>query len=317
MRRTARLGVAAIMTAAALVGTTVFGAASASATESREDGLGELITQFRTMSIGGLIRLDNETGRTSLVDVEMVTGLVDRAGELIGSLASVPVSLPKRTGPDIGKFSCIKQGSARNFRAFDPAEIYYDDRRGVQQYQFRVYRKTDARRMDLGAKSTQYEVCGTGGMDLKDGHRAFKAGLGFAFPDASKTHRIGYKWKTGTTPADYSLSMGFQLGNDKTPLSIGASINQTPGDKLTGSFDGPGKGSLDQWKRNGVNAWWQDSCISGWSRCKLHADGSPNFQGTVAHGLYEFRPEEAAKVTHFAADSYLDYACQAPFDMGC
>lgn len=316
MRRMSRRGVAAVVTAA-VAGTVFVGTGSASAAQQREESVGGLITQFETFSIGGMLQLDQQTGRTSLVDLKAITGLVDQAENLIGSLTTVPISLPKQSGPDIGTFSCIKQGSARNFLTFDPTEIYHNDKRGIQQYQFHPYRKTEARNLRFGTKSTQYEVCGTGGMDLKDGHRAFKAGLGFAFPDTDRTYRIGYKWESGQTPADYSLSMGFQLGNDKTPISIGASMAQTPSDKLLGSFNAPYKSWLDAYARNGVNAWWQDSCVSGWSRCQLHADGSPNFQGTVAHGLYEFRPEEAAKVTHFAVNTYLKSACQSPFDVGC
>lgn len=84
-----------------------------------------------------------------------------------------------------------------------------------------------------------------------------------------------------------------------------------------GSFNAPySDARMDRFARNGVNAWWQDSCVSGFSRCHLHADGSPNFQGTVAHGLYEFTPAEAKNVRTFAVNSYLKSKCHGMFGCG-
>lgn len=134
--------------------------------------------------------------------------------------------------------------------------------------------------------------------------------MGVAFPDTNRTFKIGQNWKAGKTPSDTTVSLGFELGGKNSPVSINGSIAQNPSDKLKGSIVGPFETGFDAFARNGVNAWWEDSCVQGWSHCRFRADGSPNFQGSVVHGLWEFLPADALNVRYFAIQPYIKYACQ-------
>jgi hypothetical protein len=141
-------------------------------------------------------------------------------------------------------------------------------------------------------QSTQFEICGVGGSDPKEG-RTRKVGLGITYPDANGTFKIGQAWRTGSTPADYTLNMDFKA--EYKSVSIGGGISQTPSSKLMGSISTPMEAPVDRYARNAVNAWWQDSCVDTWHGCHswLHS-GSGDFHGTVAQGLWEFTSKKQA-----------------------
>lgn len=80
VRRASRRRVAVLVAVLALVGI-------AGATADRGPGFR---TEFDSMNIGGTLVLDNETGRSTLQDMTVVTGRVDAAGNPVGPSTSVP-----------------------------------------------------------------------------------------------------------------------------------------------------------------------------------------------------------------------------------
>jgi len=300
-RRTVWAGV----TAAVLAGSTIGGAGAASAADAQTDGPEDT---YQVESISAQMKIDPLSNVASLVDVKALTGLVDTSGNLIGSLTTRPLAMPAAFHTGISQFSCVQNGTSKSFVAYTPTEIFLNDGKSVQQDQFFLYRKDGARTVGpLNTLATQYEMCATGGAQ-PTGHRATQIGLGVAFPDANQNFKIGQDWRTGNTPANYTSTLGFQLGPlPKVPLSISGSISQTPSDKLMGSLTGPFHTPGDAFARNAVNAWWQDSCMGSWHRCYTHWDGTKDFHGTVAQGLWEFTPDQVRSVDHFEVRSYVKY----------
>jgi hypothetical protein len=294
-----RRGVAVAATAVVV---SLAGASGASAADDPQ-------RTFRIQSISAELKFDPISNLTSLVDVRELTGLVDPAGRAVGSLLTKPITLPValRASP-VGEFSCVQNATSKDFVAYRPTEIFVEDAHSVQQDQFHLYRKEHARRLrNVEARSTQYEMCATGGAQPKDA-RAVQIGLGMSFPDTAQTFKIGQSWKEGQTPANYTSTLGFQLGPiEKVPLQISASISQNPSDKLMGSITGPFATPDDVFARNAVNAWWQDSCKDTWHGCHMKWNGTKDFHGTVAQGLWEFAPDELRGVDHFEVRSYIKY----------
>lgn len=154
-----------------------------------------------------------------------------------------------------------------------------------------------------GGLSTQWEVCSKGGGEF-DGARLRRIGTGMALNNAAEPRRIGYAWQTGKTPEDYTLGMDFQV--EKGPVGISASISQQPSDKLLGSFRGPYQTFMDAHEFDAVNAWWQDNCIGRWYRCWPNS-GSHDFQGAIAHGLWEFPKGTEPVVASFYLTPYASF----------
>ncbi len=305
MSRTIRT-LTALATVTATLGVLV-GAASSAAAADRQATDDDLATKFQTMTLPGKLALDPLTGKASIVGLKELTQLLDAAGK---ALSPVTVrSVKTEGGSAIGNYACLKTGKAKNgFVEFNRTDVFARGKEGVLQYQFFPYMQADARRF-ANSPTTQYEVCGTGGADLQEGYRIHQTGMGIAFPDTNRTFKIGQNWQSGKTPSDTTVSLGFELGGKTSPVSVNGSISQNPSDKLKGSIVGPYATDLDAFARNGVNAWWEDSCVQGWSHCKFRADGSPNFQGTVVHGLWEFMPADALQVRYFAIQPYIKLAC--------
>lgn len=297
--------VAAGVCAFALASGALIGGPSASAAE-RQPAKGDILTEFATLTLGAKLTLNSKTGRAQIVDLKSLAGVVDRAGKALGPLKVNAMKV--ESGSPLSAATCVKQGKApkKRFVAFNRTEIFSATSIGNQRYNFYPYMLRKARTVS-NVPTTQYEVCGVGGADLKEGWRMHQVGLGMAFPDATRTFKIGESWKAGSTPSDYTVGLGFEAG--KEPLSVNGSVSQNPTDKLLGSINGPYPTHIDAFARNGVSAWWQDSCVSGWSKCKFKADGSSEFQGTVAHGLWEFMPADARNVRYFTIAPYLRYGC--------
>lgn len=266
---------------------------------------GDLITEFTTRVLAGKLALDPKNRKASIVDAKQLTQLVDEVGN---ALSPMRVSSVKaRSGAPVGKYACDTVGKPnKRFVELAPSSWNARGKEGVLQYQFFPYKQGKAR-VRGEVLTTQWEICGTGGADLQDGYRIHQTGLGVAFPDTNRTFKIGQAWQSGKTPSDTTVGLGFEVG--KAPVVINGSISQNPSDKLKGSIVGPFKTYMDDYAFNGVNAWWEDSCVKGWTRCRVKGDGSPDFQGTVVHGLWEFMPADARNVSYFLIQPYLKFAC--------
>jgi hypothetical protein len=60
---------------------------------------------------------------------------------------------------------------------------------------------------------------------------------------------------------------------------------------------------MNNYDRQAVNAWWQDNCIGRWYGC-LRNSGSQDFQGVIAHGLWEFPKGDEPPVVAFYYTPY-------------
>ncbi|MGQ0630887.1 MAG: hypothetical protein ACT4P1_07580 [Sporichthyaceae bacterium] len=241
---------------------------------------------------------------TKLVDLKGITSLVDDLGRAIGAPRTVALR-SEVDSPELGEYSCVYRGQGRKgFRALPVQEIYRDYGYGEVQAQFHTYRLKKARRLGIGKLSpgtTQFEVCGVGGGDMND-KRMRRMGIGIAYPDVATTYRIGSEWRSGDTPENYTVDLGFEVPVHKA-LTISGGISQTPTNKLVGSFVPPFESNISQYSRNGVNAWWQDDCVGG-SPCAPWK-GSKSFHGTVAQGLWEFTPDQAKTFRGFELRTFL------------
>ncbi|GAA0628518.1 hypothetical protein GCM10009547_35200 [Sporichthya brevicatena] len=255
------------------------GAAQAAARQSDDQ---DAISAINSVVVGGKAAINTRTGQgRELGPLRTVRSLVDAATDDV--LGTGTLRLDASTEGPADLRSCIKNGDNRKLQTFDHFDRYASTRRGSIHFQYHPYRITAAREVE-GAPTTQWEVCSVGGGQLAD-HRLRRVGTGIALADSENFRRIGYSWRTGSTPENYTLGLGFQV--KKGPVGISASLTQKPADKLLGSHRGPWNTFMDTYDRNAVNAWWQDNCIGRWYRC-WPKSGSHDFQGAIAHGLWEF-----------------------------
>lgn len=253
--------------------------------------------------LSGLLLLDGNL--TKLVNLSAVTQVVDSLGRAIGS----PQSLRLRASgdvstPELGEYSCVYRGKGnKKFRPLLPVDLYRDYGYGKVQAQFHTYKLSHARVLGgaKDVKSTQFEVCGVGGGDMGD-KRMRRVGLGIGYPDAATTHKIGSEWRSGEVPENYTVELGFEAPVYKD-ITISGGISQTPTNKLMGSFEPPFPTALSPFARNAVNAWWQDDCVGG-IPCNRY-QGSKDFHGTVAQGLFEFTPDQLKTFRGFVVSTFL------------
>jgi hypothetical protein len=276
--------------AAALAAGVAF--APAASAQSQKDSV-DVAALFTDEAISGRLVLDGAVSR--LLDVTAITQTVDELGRSVGSPRTV--ALRAGGGEKVGDYSCLpKTKGNRDFFQYKPVQMFKADKRGKVHGMFHVYKQANARRVafaggDLSFKSVQFEVCGVGGSDPNGRTRTRKAGIGITFPDAANSYKIGQAWKEGETPSNYTMDMAFKVAHKG--VEIGGGISQTPTNKLLGSISTPVKAPWDAYARNAVNAWWQDGCVGSWKGCQIW-NGSKDFHGAVAHGLFEFTPAQAA-----------------------
>lgn len=256
-------------------------------------------TESVNQEITGTLLINGD--RTKLVDLAGVTQLVDGLGRALGSPRTVALKTAI-DNPDLGEYSCVYRGKGnKNFSALPVRELYQDYGYGKVQALFHTYRLAKARKISDGTRSVQFEVCGVGGGDMGD-KRMRRVGIGIAYPDAASTSKIGSGWRSGETPENYTVELGFEAPVYKD-ITISGGISQTPTNKLMGSFEPPFPASTSQFARNAVNAWWQDDCVGGVPCNRFQ--GSKDFHGTVAQGLWEFSPAQTATFRGFTVSTFL------------
>ncbi|MGQ0465708.1 MAG: hypothetical protein ACT4QG_10360 [Sporichthyaceae bacterium] len=264
------------------------GIALAPAASAGQDRAEVNLTGLTDDALTGSLLLDGAGARLS--DLTSITQVVDELGRAIGSPRTVALT-PNKVAARLGNYSCLPKGNGnKDFHQYNPVQVFRDDAKGRMQGLFHTYRQNNARLLaDAREKSTQYEICGVGGAAPED-TRIRRGGIGIHFADPHRDFKIGQAWKTGSTPANYTLDMAFKAAHKG--VEIGGGISQSPTNKLLGSISTPFDTPVDAYARNGVNAWWQDSCIGDWKGCQRW-NGSKDFHGAVAHGLYEFTPAQA------------------------
>ena len=138
------------------------------------------------------------------------------------------------------------------------------------------------------------------------------SGPGVYFNHARRSFIIDHEWKTGRTPKDYTLSLGFKV--ERGGASVSASLTQHPAHELKGSIVPPYKHEAERFFVNAANAWWQDGCHP---KCRWRPQGSADYQGAIVMGLWQFPQEQKAWAmkTGFETERYLQHHCANP--AGC
>jgi len=317
-----RTKVGAVAASAALmygvgIGTATANGASAGSSSASDVGADGVIAEVnRLVTQPNRVGLVTATGTLVHPDgpLKMVTEVVETAtGNLVGTHRS---DFAADAGGGASSLrECVKNGRAKNVTVFPVDNRKVSGRAGVIHFQYHSYMLRDARRGQLREPMTQLEVCTTGGGDLQDGWRFHKVGTGMAIVDKEQYLKIGQEWKTGKTPEDYTLSLGFKVPVGKSGAEISGGISQNPSDKLMGSIVAPYRHWMNDYAHNAVHAWWQDSCVGRFYGCRKW-DGSSNFQGAVAHGLWEYRSQALPPVVYFQFEPHAEWACHGAIKCG-
>lgn len=239
--------------------------------------------------------------------------VVDRHGEPVSTASYTLETAAEKANtirPLASPFACRAEGHRAGFTQHPMKEVYQGgkNRNDFVQFQFFPYSQGNARVDHTRRHTQQWLFCATGGIDSDNGSRLVISGPGVAYGDAKKTWKLGQVWKEGSTPANYSVSMGFET---EGPVKVNGGVQQTPTSALKGSPRPPFKNKLDVFSRNGVNGWWAASCAPDCTG----TGGSTNFQGSVVEGLWEFPQSMSVMVSDFMMAGWKKTFCANPF--GC
>jgi len=175
----------------------------------------------------------------------------------------------------------------------------------LAQALFFPYSQTVSRGGGHSSEVQRWLICGVGGADTNNGSRVTKAGPGIAYKE-DPTYRIGQKWQEGSTPANYTVSLGFET---EGPIKITGGISQTPQHKLKGSFRPPQHDKeMDRFAFNGANGWWEHACEP---HCGGNGSpaGSSDYHGSVVEGLWEFPAGKPVRSNDFLMKVYWTHHC--------
>lgn len=238
----------------------------------------------------------------------VIQKIVDRHGRVLTSSTRTTENPRMRTFGGL-PFACGHEGHRAGFQQQPVREAFEQGKNDLIHFQFFSYSMDRARDNVAGFPTQQWLVCATGGADGNNGSRTVISGPGIAYQDRDATHKIGQVWKEGKTPANYTVSLGFEVG--RGPVKVNGGIQQTPHHSLKGSPRPPIDSDMDAFSRNGVNGWWEHACVP---RC-VGSSGSGDFQGSVAEGLWEFPQGKRVHVDAFAMSGFTRHFCANPF--GC
>jgi hypothetical protein len=232
--------------------------------------------------------------------------VLDAAGQVVSTAEHTVANGQFRAAADEGHgFSCVSDGYAPGFRAYDRWEARYRGSNDMAQALFFPYSQIVSRGGAGGDQAQRWLICGVGGADTNNGSRLTKAGPGIAYKQDS-TYRIGQNWQVGTTPANYTVSLGFEAAG---PVKVTGGISQTPQHKLKGSFRPPQHDrDMDRFAFNGVNGWWEHACEP---RCGGNGSptGSSDYHGSVVEGLWEFPAGKPVRPDDFLMKMYWTHHC--------
>jgi hypothetical protein len=229
------------------------------------------------------------------------TGRILETTRLTKPVADRPI-VPLNAAP----FACLSNREREGFQRHPHRELH--DRGKNEFVHFVYFPFSQARAQKVGGMNTQqWLICSTGGVDAQNGSRISVSGPVVAFKNESSTYKIGHVWREGNTPADHTVTLGFQVG--RGPVQVNGSIQQTPTEKLKGSplalFND------NRYGRNQAAGWWEHSCRPVCRRW----NGSADFQGSVAEALFEFPEGMPVNPSDFYYSASVEHFCSNPF--GC
>jgi hypothetical protein len=255
----------------------------------------------------------SEDGGSQVSDLGGSLVTVNPAGQVLGQRPfHTSASEFRAASADLPNFPCVYDSDRDGFIAYPPANLSVDDKNEKGGFRFFSYSVDGARRRFGQGRTVQFLMCGIGGVDAQNGSRLTVSGPGMAYNDSEMPHILGTNWKSGKTPKDYSINLGFQT--DGKPVSVSGGISQNPSNSLKGSVLPPyGEHPMENFHENAANAWWEEGCRP---RCRRW-NGSADYQGSVAQALWEF--PQGAKPTvlqrGFILAPYYEHFCANP--SGC
>lgn len=270
---------------------TVLLAPSPATASTAGDQPGESVESSATALPGGITQVTNT--------------VLDAAGKVVSTTTETLRNPTFRAASADGPFTCISEGHRAGFTPHERKEALYQGRNDFAQAFFFPYSQHNAR-FQGGRPTQQWLVCAVGGADSNNGSKLTKAGPGIAFKDADTSWKLGHSWKEGSTPANYTVSLGFQT---EGPVKISGGMTQTPHHHLKGSPRPPQKDKeMDRLARNGANGWWEHACEP-----KCGGNGSPagssDYQGSVVEGLWEFPDGKPVSPDSFLLNVYWTHHC--------
>jgi hypothetical protein len=276
-------------------------------------GSGEVVDRIHQLRATGHVTL-TEDGHTIASDLAGEEVVVDLVGNIVDRAPFQAKAVTDAIKPlGVPSFACVHDSQQTGFTPYTPPVDYPVNKKNEKgSFKFHLYSQDKARTNQYGAPTVQFLGCGVGGVDGENGSRIRVSGPGMAFNDANGSNIIGTNWRTGKTPEDYSITLGFQV--PLRGVNITGSIQQDPSNYLKGSVVPPyGVDYMERLHRNAVNAWWEDGCRP---RCTRFG-GSNNYQGSVGEGLWEFPQsyKRDALALGWETAAYVEHHCSNPF--GC
>ena len=274
----------------------VVSALPSSATESGSDS--DLVDRYTQV----VYELDSPSRSMNVLErVVDATGRVLETTRVVKAIADRPI-IPLNAAP----FACLNDREREGFERHPHKELL--DRRKNEFVHFVYFPYSQRRAQIVGRQPTQqWLVCSTGGVDAQNGSRISLSGPVVAYMNEHATHKIGQVWREGKTPADHTVTLGFQVA--RGPVQVNGSIQQTPSEKLKGSPLAPFHDN--RFSRNQAAGWWEHSCRPVCRRW----NGSADFQGSVAEALFEFPEAMSINPNDFYYSASMENFCSNPF--GC
>ena len=262
----------------------------------------DLVDRYTQLSY----ELEGPSGTPTALKVQKT--VVDAKGHVLGrsSYQTAATEGRKVAAMQAAPFACLNDRDREGFQRHSHWEML--DRGGNEfvHFMYFPYSQGDAQIVG-GQKTQQWLICSTGGVDAQNGSRISVSGPVVAFKSEDTTYKIGQAWREGKTPADHTVTLGFQVGHG--PVKVNGSIQQTPTQKLKGSplamFND------NRFGRNQAAGWWEHGCRPVCRRW----NGSADFQGSVTEALFEFPQGMPVKSSDFYYSASVEHFCSNPF--GC
>jgi hypothetical protein len=203
--------------------------------------------------------------------------------------------------------SCLANRRRRGF--VDKGVIhreYANNKAYYVRFLYFYYRQNNARRAGPRRRlQRQFELCSVGGAHSKGGNRLDRVMTYMVFT-SKKDRLIKWDWGVGKDVGKASRSLTFSV--PIKPVTIGASIPIGGSGRLTGAqgYDKDTPKGLRGYEFNQVVGLWEGP-----------TGGSTDFEGNVAHGLWEIpQRTPASKVPAWGLEAGVEYECGRIFG-GC
>jgi hypothetical protein len=272
----------------------------------------DTIDRYERLMATGTVTL-TPGGRTVQTDITGAQLLVDTAGNVLRQTPFTARASDRPLAAKMAGVPCVNDTNREGFTPYTPPAQYpIDEKNEKGIFKFHFYSVDNARQNSLRQPTVQFLGCAVGGIDAENGSRLTVSGPGVAYNDPNSSDILGQQWREGTTPKDYSLTLGFQV--PVKGVNVTGSISQTPRNSLKGSLLPPYGGHyMAGYHKNAVNAWWEEGCRP---HCRRW-NGSADYQGSVGEGLWEFPQWYKGTVLSngFKIAGYMEHFCANPF--GC